>query len=129
MYPGRWNEAGDEAIYGCLNYEGAMLEKLAQVLTTKQIGNQQVTKIGIPVGTLATRFENEQIKEWWDKPDETAAWGHQWLTTGETVILIVPGVLARPYQWNAILNPNHPDFALLKSTSPVPVIWDSRLLP
>jgi RES domain-containing protein len=41
-------------------------------------------------------------------------------------VLIVPSVVARA-EFNAVVNPVHPDAKHLLITEPQPVVWDERL--
>ncbi len=40
---------------------------------------------------------------------------------------MVPSVVTRGRERNVLLNPEHPDFAMIKSGKPQDIAWDERL--
>jgi RES domain-containing protein len=125
---GRWNSPGRRAIYGALSYAAALLEKLAQAGIGKVPHRQHWIVIDIP--------EDVDIEEVsaadgprWNSPDLLAsrAYGDQWFAERRTVVLVVPSVVGRPHERNAVINQDHPKFDRLTASDPQPVLWDPRL--
>jgi RES domain-containing protein len=58
---------------------------------------------------------------------ETRAIGDDWVRTGSSLALKVPSVIT-PNEFNYLLNPAHPDFAILTPAPPIPYPFDPRLL-
>jgi RES domain-containing protein len=59
-------------------------------------------------------------------PISTKDVGTAWLKSKRTAVLAVPSVLV-PHERNYLLNPKHPDFALIKFRDTQPFIFDPRL--
>lgn len=51
--------------------------------------------------------------------------GDDWVKVQKTAILLVPSA-ASPGDWNALINPAHPDFKRLVVSKERKVIWDER---
>lgn len=125
---GRFNSAGKPVIYGALTYAGAMLE----ILVHARIGKVPTTQVSVmaevPDGVSVEQAPAEALPDGWDRPDSAAArqFGDLWLSEARSAVLLVPSVVARS-EWNALVNPNHPESARITSSSPTPVIWDQRL--
>jgi RES domain-containing protein len=64
----------------------------------------------------------------WDSPSfETArAFGDRWYDQRRTPVLMVPSVVTR-VERNILMNQEHPDFARIRASQPLPVRWDTRL--
>ena len=92
---GRWNPRGRPAIYACTTYSGAMLEKLAQLGTTRIPRYQAAITITIPAGLTVEAYKEDQLPAGWNASDyETGqALGEKWLIAQKAVVLIVPSVL------------------------------------
>lgn len=56
----------------------------------------------------------------------TYEFGDRWLTEARSAILLVPSVVAR-LEWNAMVNPAHPDARQLTLSRAEKVMWDRRL--
>ena len=66
----------------------------------------------------------------WEGEDQrvSRAFGDRWFAERRSAALLVPSLVARPFEQNVLLNPAHPDSARLRVAPPVPVTWDARLL-
>lgn len=125
---GRFNSPGRPVIYGALTFAGAMLE----VLVHARIGRVPKTHVwveatapdDIPVETHTA----DTLPPGWDSQacDAAREFGNRWLDERRSAILVVPSVVARA-EFNALVNPAHPDFARLVVSEPQPVVWDERL--
>lgn len=125
---GRWNSPGAPVVYAALSYAGALLEILVHAGTNDLPGPHHGVTIDVPAGVAVERLRPESIPGW-DAPDERAsrAAGDRWRTTGRSAVLLVPSVVAAPHDWNAVVDPRHPDAARLVVSAPTPVVWGPRL--
>lgn len=125
---GRWNPRGRPAIYASTSYSGAMLEKLAQLGTSRIPRNQVSITITIPPGSSVHVYAADDLPAGWNAADYevSRAVGEKWLLAQKAVALIVPSVLF-PVERNVVLNPSHPQIARIAVAEPLEVRWDERL--
>ncbi len=125
---GRWNSPGAPVVYAALSYAGALLEILVHAGTDDLPGPHHSVTIDVPPGMAVERLRPEDVPGW-DAADERAsrAAGDRWRRTGRSAVLVVPSVVAAPHDWNAVVDPRHPDAARLLVSAPTPVVWDPRL--
>jgi RES domain-containing protein len=125
---GRWNSAGVHLVYLGATPSISVLEALVHVSSLSALGTLE--NVLIPV-----EFEDALIAEVptlppdWDAypaPLSTAAIGDQWIASGRSLILRVPGAVLS-LEDNYLLNPAHPDMSKAKFGTPAPVIIDIRL--
>jgi len=130
LHGGRWNAQGLPAIYAGTSYAIAALEILVHANTGTLARNLRYVEVMLPDGTDIDRAEPEQIPGW-DSADLSAAqaYGTSWLKARQTLVLLVPSVVTRGLDWNAVVNPAHPAFANIRVTTDAPAVWDNRLLP
>jgi RES domain-containing protein len=129
LFGGRWNSPGSPAICGSLSYACAMLEALAHSGIGRFPVNHQFVVAEAPdASSLVERRELVSLPSGWDDEDSAIArlLGDEWLASRRSVVLAVPSVVAR-LEFNAIVNPAHPDFLRLRVSTPEPVVWDRRL--
>ena len=126
---GRWNSPGHPAIYGSLSSACAMLEILAHAGIGRIPGTQQIVIAEVPdEDALVERHEQASLPDGWDAEDSGAArqFGDDWLASRRSLVLVVPSVVAR-LEFNAVVNPAHPDFSRVRVDAPEAVVWDRRL--
>ena len=125
---GRWNSPGQAAIYGSLSYACAMLEVLAHAGIGRIPPTQQFVVAEVPDAVPIERHDASTLTAGWDGEDSAGArhFGDAWLMSCRSLVLVVPSVVAR-LEFNAVINPAHPDFARLTVSAPEPVVWDARL--
>lgn len=125
---GRWNPRGRPAIYACMTYSGAMLEKLAQLGTTRIPRYQVSITITVPAGLTVEAHEADELPEGWNASDYevSQAVGEKWLIGQKAVALIVPSILF-PVEHNVVINPSHPQAPRISVSGPREVRWDERL--
>jgi RES domain-containing protein len=128
IYGARWNSPGRAVIYAGTTYAGAMLEKL--VHTGRQIPKHQVcVTYEFPDDLKVTRLDETNLIGWRDDDLQVSCRsGHAWLESAPTAILLVPGVVF-DVERNALINPAHPDAALMRTLSIESIRWDDRLFP
>ena len=126
---GRWNSPGRPAIYGSLSSACAMLEILAHAGIGRIPGAQEIVIAKVPdEDALVERHDRESLPEGWDAEDSGVArqLGDDWLASRRSLVLMVPSVVAR-LEFNAVVNPAHPDFPRMRVSAPEAVVWDRRL--
>ena len=126
---GRWNSPGRPAIYGSLSSACAMLEILAHAGIGRIPGAQEIVIAKVPdEDALVERHDRESLPEGWDAEDSGVArqLGDDWLESRRSLVLVVPSVVAR-LEFNAVVNPAHPDFPRMRVSAPEAVVWDRRL--
>ncbi len=127
-FGGRWNPRGSPAIYACTTYSGAMLEKLAQLGTTRIPRFQVSITISVPAGLTVQTLDPDDLPGGWNAADYdvSQAVGEKWLVAQKAVALIVPSVLF-PVEHNVVVNPSHPQAARIVADEPQEIRWDERL--
>lgn len=125
---GRWNPRGSAAIYACTTYSGALLEKLAQLGTTRIPRYQVSITISIPVGLSVQALAPDELPAGWDAADYdiSQAVGEEWLSAKTAVALVIPSVLF-PVEHNVVVNPAHPQAGRISVSEPQEIRWDERL--
>lgn len=125
---GRWNSMGKPVIYGSLSYSCALLEILVHANIGRVPMSHRLVTAEVPDGVSVERHDARSLPSAWDAENSTSAraFGDLWLAEGRSAILIIPSVIAK-LDWNALVNPFHPDARNLRLTDPEPVVWDRRL--
>ena len=126
---GRWNSPGRPAIYGSLSSACAMLEILAHSGIGRIPETQQIVIAEVPdEDALIEWLEPASLPEGWDAEDSGVArqLGDDWLASRRSLVLMVPSVVAR-LEFNAVVNPAHPDFSRVRVSAPEAVVCDRRL--
>ena len=125
---GRWNSPGQPVIYGSLSYSCAMLE----ILVHANIGRIPATHcflvVDVPDLVSVERHDVNSLPRGWDLESSSVAraLGDRWIKEARSAILLIPSVVARP-EWNALVNPLHPDASKLLISKSQKVVWDHRL--
>ena len=127
LFGARWNPPGVEVVYAASTYPEAILELLVSCGRASVPEPHVYVTITIPEGVPVAEFEDADAPNWVLDQVASREVGATWAREGRSVALSVPGIVARPYQRNVILNPAHPDFRSLIVSEPRPVEWDSRL--
>lgn len=128
---GRWHSAGKRIVYVAQNLSLAAHEIIVHYPRRKHAVQFVMSDIEIPdvlVMTLAA-FGVTTLPVGWDsQPPRQAsqAIGDSWLAAKVSAALAVPSVII-PGECNYLLNPDHPDFGLIKSTDPKLFSFDPRL--
>jgi RES domain-containing protein len=82
----------------------------------------------VPVGVTVERHDETTLPHGWDAESNSAtrSFGDLWLSEARSAILLVPSVVAK-LEWNALVNPAHPDATRLTLATAEKVVWDKRL--
>jgi RES domain-containing protein len=116
------------AIYASTSYAIAALESLVHSNLAALSQNLLYVEASLPDGLVTERADIAQLGGW-DSPDMSAGrtYGKAWLQSGRGLVLLVPCVVTRGLDWNAVINPAHPDFARITVSSKANAVWDNRL--
>ncbi|KVZ90254.1 RES family NAD+ phosphorylase [Burkholderia ubonensis] len=125
---GRFNSPGRPVIYAALTFAGAMLEVLVHARIGRVPKTHACVESTVPDDVSIERHTAESLPEGWDALAQQVArrFGDAWLTEARSAILVVPSVVARA-EYNALVNPTHPDAVRIVIAEPRPVVWDERL--
>ena len=126
MVGGRWNPLGSPAVYAAWTFEGALLEQLVHANTGTLPRNRRATEIHVPDDAPVHYLDPNAIADW-EKEAVSQLIGGEWLARAEEAALVVPSFVAKPWGWNVLLNPMHPDFVKVTVVATIDVAWDARL--
>jgi RES domain-containing protein len=122
----RWSSAGRRVIYAAETYAGALLETLVHA-SGNVPSSQGYVEIEIPAGLPVEVIAAGDLPHWDSPSFETArAFGDRWYDERRTPVLMVPSVVTL-VERNVLINQEHPDFARIRASEPLPVRWDARL--
>jgi RES domain-containing protein len=128
LFGGRWSSPGRAVIYASLSYSCAMLELLVHSNIGRVPLTHQMITVNVPKTVKVEKKELAELPLGWNSSSHSIARaiGDQWLKEKRSAILLVPSVVVN-MEWNAVVNPLHPDFTRLIVSDPVPVVWGKRL--
>lgn len=128
MVGGRWNSPGRPVIYGSLSYACAMLEILVHANIGRIPATQVYVVAELPDSIPIERHTAQSLPLGWDGDDPSIArrFGDQWLQEARSAVLVIPSVVAT-LEYNAVINPLHPNTSQFMVFPTQKVIWDQRL--
>jgi len=113
-------------VYAAAAFEGALLEQLVHANIGRLPPGRVACRISMPdvldVPSLDVD-EHEDLR----REATSRRIGEEWAASGESVALVVPSFVARPWGRNVLLNPTHPDIGRVTVRELVDLIWDPRL--
>jgi RES domain-containing protein len=126
LHGARWNSPGRRIIYAAETYAGALLEVIVHA-SGGVPRSQAYIEILIPAGLAIEEVAPGDLRHW-DSPSFRSgrAFGDKWYDERRTPVLIVPSIVTR-VERNVLINQEHPDFARIRASVPLPVKWDARL--
>lgn len=129
LFGGRWNSPGGAVIHGSLSESCAILERLVRVGGVGHLpGSQKLVIATVPPSVSVERCDAASLPRRWgnDESPSARAFGDRWLAERRSAVLIVPSVIA-PSDFNALINPNHPDAMRIEVAAPTEFNFDPRL--
>ena len=128
MVGGRWNSPGRAVIYGSLSYACSMLEILVHANIGRIPTTHSYVVAEVPANVTVERHETQSLPMGWDSTEASIArqFGDQWIEEARSAVLLIPSVVAK-LEWNAVVNPRHPDARQISVSQPQAVVWDRRL--
>ena len=132
---GRWNSPGTPVVYTASSRALAMLEILVHLAGADVLSAYVAIQIDFEESQVTVLGASELPPNWqaYPHPPETRAIGDDWVARLRTPVLRVPTAVVPfaleqlPLEVNYLLNPNHPEFARLRSGPPLPFGLDPRL--
>jgi len=124
---GRWNNPGTPVIYTSASRSLAALEVIVNNGAIPV--DHRVVVIQLPDSLSMESVAVNELAVGWPADDsgtETADRGSAWASPLRTAVLRVPSAVI-PAERNYILNPQHPDFAIIKFDDPISEYLDPRL--
>jgi RES domain-containing protein len=127
---GRWNSPGVRVVYTSASMALAVLGVLAYRKARAPLPARHLCRVTLEADHMTWVPPAYLSPDWmaYPHPASTQAIGDAWVTTGATLALAVPSVLAPP-EYNILLNCAHLDFAHLRIDGPEAFPFNPRLTP
>lgn len=122
---GRWNSKGYRMVYTAEHYSLAVLEILVNLDKSSVLPTYSASSVHFD-DTLMESLDISDLPANWRQypfPTEMPRLGDAWLAGMSSVILEVPNVITE-IESNYLINPKHPDLALLSIDPPRPFTFD-----
>lgn len=121
----RWTSKAFPVVYTSLSPSGALLEFLVHCESRL---TEDISLAAAQLPAAHVQNLSSPPPSWQERPyrKEVQAVGDGWLEKGESLALKVPSAIC-PDEYNLLINPAHPDFALLAVISVKTFGLDSRL--
>ena len=127
-YGGRWNKVGTPVAYAAESRALAALEMLVHLDEAARLAAFVLVPVTFPADRVET-IPPAALPVGWNTfvlSAETQAFGSTWAREARTLVLRVPSALV-PDEYNYVLNPQHPDAAMLTVGQPQAFAFDPRL--
>ena len=125
----RWHDHVS-VIYSSVNSSTAILEVLVHLQPEEIHNDLMIMSIIVPDETNSEELEISQLPTGWNYYPASAVLkriGNAWLASKSALLLYIPSVID-PLAKNVLINPLHPDAALLKIGDVQPFTFDKRLI-
>ncbi len=123
---GRWNLAGAPVVYTSDSAACALLETTVHITAEDVPPTFTLLRIVGPEIVADEISPDDLPLKWMNEPGFTQQIGANWLESRHSALLRVPSVMVTE-TWNYLLNPMHPDAALLKIERAYEYPFDLRL--
>jgi RES domain-containing protein len=120
---GRWNSPGKRVVYMAETISLAVLENLVHMAKEDFPSGYVVVTAIVPDEIVV--LTEEELVDLFRSADHRSL-GDHWIDEGLSAVLEVRSAIV-PLEHNYLLNPQHPDFAVIASEPPVPFVFDERL--
>lgn len=125
---GRWTSPGRYVIHAAESYSLALLENLVHFNLGEMPPHFAVAPFQIPKDVSREIADATKIGQW-NAPSPFSAsrqYGDAWYDQRRTAVLIVPSVIS-PFEFNILINQEHPDTRQILVGDPVRALLDDRL--
>jgi RES domain-containing protein len=119
LWGGRWNAAGQPLVYSADTAALAVLEVRVHLDLSWDLLPPDYVLLTLDLGPV--HIETVPVV-----PPDTVSFGDAWLKTQRTAVLRVPSVIV-PESTNILVNPRHPEAALVTIIDRRPFTFDERL--
>jgi len=129
LYGGRWNSEGKPAVYLASSGSLAVLEVLVHLPPLMIPNGYCITEISVPEHSTFSIKKEDLPNNWKDivQPIALKKIGDQFLTKRDCLLLKVPSAII-PFEYNYVMNPNHPDFKQVHVLKKQTFDFDERLI-
>jgi RES domain-containing protein len=126
---GRWHNRGRKVVYLSDSPSGSLLERLVHLELDPEDVPEFYTRLKVAVSDdiAIEQIDPPDAVNWILDEKLTRSLGDAWLASGKTCLARVPSAIASE-AWNYLLNPDHPDFSLVRIVSVTQERYDRRLL-
>ena len=127
LHGGRWNTRGQPVVYTASSLSLATLELLVGVRRVQRLPEYVAIQCSFPEALV--RFVGPLPEDWagYPAPPMVQTIGDSWLLSHTSAVLAVPSAIIQ-FEFNYLLNPDHPDFRSIDIGKPTPFRLDYRLL-
>lgn len=130
LVAGRWHEVGQRVVYTSSSAALAALEVLVHT-DTDLLPRTPFAAIAatLPARLKILRLSVDDLPADWNALPALPALrvlGAKWLAERKSAVLAVPSVIV-PFEWNYLLNPDHPEFQHIQIAAPRAYHFDPRL--
>jgi RES domain-containing protein len=128
QFGGRWNPPGTAAIYAGTSYAIAALETLVHANIGRMPKPMRFVEARLPADASIEAVDETALPGW-DAADQRASrqFGEAWLRQQRSLVLLVPSVVTRALDRNAVVNPEHSDAHRIEVGPEQAAFWDPRL--
>lgn len=126
---GRWNHKGQPMVYTSANLSLASLELFVHLEPHELPGDLYSVAATIPDTVSREEYRSEELPANWrdyPAPESLQDLGSLWLREKRSLVLIVPWAV-NPVENNILINPSHPEAALIADIRAQPFHFDPRM--
>jgi RES domain-containing protein len=120
---GRWNSPGRSVVYMAETVSLAVLENLVHMSREDFPAGYVLVVAAVPDEVRILK-EEDLVAEFGGF--DRSRLGDRWLDGGSSAVLAVRSIVV-PFEYNFLLNPQHPDFEAITVEPAVPFVFDERL--
>lgn len=125
---GRWNLPGTQAVYASASFALAVLEVMVHANTGRVPAKARYVTIDLPEDAPVDQVAASDVPGWDVLPPRASCtFGDRWLRGQGGLVLLVPSVVTRGLDADALINPRHAAFERIVVGEEQPVQWDGRL--
>jgi|ERR1017187_2078718 RES domain-containing protein len=129
LFSGRWNPSGVPIVYSSLSLSLAAMEVFVH-LEPMMAPNDLVSVMAeLPIEEQhAERIDLKKLPRDWRRIDHPVLQGigEKWARSGRSLVLLVPSIAVLG-EWNALINPAHPDAAKIRIEAAKLFQFDARM--
>jgi RES domain-containing protein len=126
---GRWNSIGVPVVYASLSLSLAVLEVFVHMTAPAEPGDYVYLAVNLGIGeSKAERVDLNKLPNDWKLVNNQSlqALGDDWARSMRSLVLLVPSVVIEG-EWNALINPLHPDAVGMIVEKPKGFQFDQRM--
>jgi RES domain-containing protein len=129
LYSGRWNLKGVPMVYAATSLALASIEVFVHLGPEDTPDHLVSIEAELPLDeALCERMELDRLPSDWrrERHEELMSIGSEWARSKRSLVLLVPSA-AVGGEWNALVNPEHPEAKEIVLAEPKPFQFDERM--